>query len=81
MPFCLEPKNPRQDINPQEVLVDLMQRLTSKYGLLFYRYRVASFAVAGLEVHHSGRAVVERVNDIPRVEAWVREYAHTLRTY
>ncbi len=68
MPFCLEPKNPREDAKAQEVLVDLMQRLTSKYGLMFYRYRIASFSAIGLTVHQSGRAVVERVSDLPRVE-------------
>jgi len=81
MPFCLEPKKPGQDTTAQEVLVDLMQRLMSKFGLVFYRYRIASFSARGLAVHQAGQAVVERVEDLPRVEAWVQECTATIRTH
>ena len=81
MPFCLEPKTPRDDATAQEVLVDLMQRLTSKYGLVFYRYRIASYGAVGLAVHQTGRANVERVGDLPRVATWVEQYSATIRTH
>jgi hypothetical protein len=81
MPFCLEPKKPGEDTTAQEVLVDLMQRLMSKFGLVFYRYRMASFSARGLAVHQTGRAVVERVEDLPRVETWVRAYSATIRAH
>lgn len=79
MPFCLEPKRSREDASQQEILVDHMQRLTSKFGLLFYRYRMASFGAVGLAVHRAGQMVVERVDDLPHVEIWVQEYSTTLR--
>lgn len=81
MPFCLEPKKAGEDVTAQEVLVDHMQRLLSKYGLVFYRYRLASYGARGLAVHQTGRAVVERVEDLPRVETWVKTYSGTLRAH
>jgi hypothetical protein len=81
MPFCLEPKKAGEDLTAQEVLVDHMQRLLSKYGLVFYRYRMASFSALGLAVHQTGRAVVERVEDLPRVETWVQTYSEMLRAH
>ena len=79
MPFCLEPKRSREDATPQELLVDHMQRLTSMFGMLFYRYRIPSFGAAGLAVHNAGQMVVERVDELPHVETWVQEYSTTLR--
>jgi hypothetical protein len=81
MPFCLEPKSSRDDATAQETLVDHMQRLTGKFGLLFYRYRMASFAALGLAVHLAGKMIVERVDDLPRVETWVQDYSTTLRAH
>ena len=79
MPFCLEPKRSREDATPQETLVDHMQRLTSKFGMLFYRYRMASYGAVGLAVHKAGEMIVERIDDLPLVETWVQNYSSTLR--
>ncbi len=79
IPFCLEPKGQKYDVAGQELLVDHMQRLTHKYGIIFYRYRVASYAAKGLRIHDQGQHLIERVADIPRIVEWVREYSQALR--
>jgi hypothetical protein len=79
MPFCLEPKGQNQDVAAQELLVDHMQRLTHKYGVIFYRYRIASYAAKGLLIHDHGEHLIERVADIPKIAEWVQEYSQALK--
>lgn len=80
IPFCLEPKGQNQEVNAaQEVLVDHMQRLMHKHGIIFYRYRVACYAAKGLHIHGQGQYLIERVADLPRIVEWVRVYSQTLR--
>jgi hypothetical protein len=79
MPFCLEPQGHDDGSTPQELLVDHMQRLTHKFGTLFYRYRMAHHAAEGLRIHSGGRFRVERIGDLPKVIDWVQTYSTTLR--
>ena len=80
MPFCLEPKGQSQEVYAaQEVLVDHVQRLMPKYGIILYRYRIAYYAAKGLHIHGQGQYLIERVADLPRIVEWVREYSRTLR--
>lgn len=78
MPFCLEPKGVDDAVDAQEVAVDNMQRLTSQFGVLFYRYRMANFAAIGLQSAQSGN-LVERVDELPRVTEWVTLYSQRLK--
>ena len=79
MPFCIEAKGHDDGASAQEVLADHMQRLTKKYGTVIYRYRLARHAAEGLLIHQGGLHEVQRVNELPRILAWVREYSDSLR--
>lgn len=79
MPFCIEAKSHDENTSAQEVLVDHMQRLTKKYGIIIYRYRLAKHAAEGLRIHHRGDHEVQRANDLHKITEWVRGYSDTLR--
>lgn len=79
MPFCIEAKGHDDGASAQEVLADHMQRLTKKYGMVIYRYRLARYAADGLLIHESGLHEVQRANELPKILAWVREYSDSLR--
>ena len=57
-----------------------MQRLTAQFGILFYRYRLANYAAAGLRVRDAHGYLIERVDELPRVAEWVSAYSERLRT-
>lgn len=78
MPFCIVPKQSDEAAHTQEVAVAHMQRLTAQFGVVFYRYRVPQYAARGIVA--SARHLVERVDELPRVGDWVRQYSDQLRT-
>ncbi len=77
MPFCVTPKRAEEAAQTQEIAVGYMQKLTAQFGVLFYRYRVPHYAAKGIvaSAHHA----VERVDELPKVEDWVRQYSEQLR--
>ena len=78
MPFCLEPKA-NEDFDRQEIAVDHMQKLVNQFGILVYRYRMASYAARGLKVNAESGHLIERLDELPRVAQWVRDYSDRLR--
>jgi hypothetical protein len=79
MPFCLEPKQGDSSATPQEVLYGHAQYLTSKYGVIFYRYRLPRYASIGIDIHTSGIHKIERMDDLPKVVTWVQQYQEKLK--
>jgi len=79
MPFCLEAKGHDDSATAQEILVDHMQRLTKKFGIIIYRYRLARHAAEGLRIHQNGTHEVQRADEVHKIVAWVREYSDSLR--
>lgn len=79
IPFCIEPKGADDETTAQDVLVDHMQRLTKKYGIIVYRYRMARWAADGLRLHAQGAFTIERINELANVMQWVQAYSQTLR--
>ncbi len=80
IPFCLDPKASDDPSIAQEIAVDYnMQRLTNQFGVIFYRYRLPYFAAVGLRVHAQAGHLIERVDELPRVEQWVQTYTTRLR--
>jgi len=57
-----------------------MQKLVTQFGILVYRYRLPYYAARGLEGRVQHGHLVERANDLPRVEQWVQTYSKRLRT-
>ena len=79
MPFCLEPKISDDPLETQEIAVGNMQRLTNKFGMLFYRYRMPHFAGKGIRANVEQGHLVERIDELPKVANWVRQYLDELR--
>lgn len=79
MPFCLEPKSVDDAVLAQEIAVGNMQRLTNMFGVLFYRYRMPHFAAKGMRIRQDAGHLIERADELPRVEAWVQAYSDRLR--
>jgi hypothetical protein len=77
MPFCVTPKRAEDAAQTQEFAVGNMQKLTAQFGVLFYRYRVPHFAAKGIAA--SVQHPVERVDELPKVETWVKQYSDQLR--
>lgn len=79
MPFCIEARGHDDTASPQEVLVDHMQRLTKKYGIIVYRYRLARHAAEGLRIHERTEHEVQRADELYKIIQWVREYSEILK--
>jgi hypothetical protein len=79
MPFCLEPKGAADAFEAQEIAVANMQRLTNQFGMLFYRYRMPYFAAKGIKANTEQGHMVERIDELPRVQQWVQQYSDQLR--
>lgn len=77
IPFCFVPNGVGDPELSQEGAVATMQRHTTQFGVLFYRYRVPHYAAKGIAA--SGQHTVERINDLPRVSDWVQQYSNQLR--
>lgn len=80
MPFCLEPKSNDETIPQRAVAIDHIQRLTAKYGVMFYRERMPVFTARGIAINQNAGHVVERIDELPQVADWVRAYSQVLRT-
>lgn len=78
MPFGLEPEE-ADDIAYDEVLTGYMQSVGHKYGVLFYRDRVARHLADGLRLVAKGERSIERVPDIEEIVSWVAKYQKRLR--
>lgn len=79
MPFCLEPKGADDPNVAQEISVGNMQRLTNQFGVLFYRYRMPHYAAKGIKVKAEQGYLVERIDELPKVQEWVETYSGQLR--
>lgn len=79
MPFCLEPKGADDAVEAQESAVGNMQRLTNKFGMLFYRYRMPHFAARGIRASVEQGHLVERIDELTKVAEWVQLYSDRLR--
>ena len=76
MPFCFKSKRDEDATLTQENAVGKMQRLTAQFGVLFYRYRMLHYAAKGIIA--SAQHLVERIDELPRVQLWVQEYSDQL---
>jgi hypothetical protein len=79
MPFGLEPEDPEDGTPYEDVLKDHMQGIGYKFGMLFYRDRIAKHLAAGLTLIGSGEKDIERSKDIKKVTQWVEKYTERLR--
>ena len=80
MPFDLEP-NSRDESTPYEtVLVDYMQSITTKFGLLFYRHRLTRYFSDGLRLINEGEVNIEGHLEAMGVTRWVDKHLRRLRT-
>lgn len=78
IPFCLEPPPPGSGVSYEDVLKDHVQSLMHKYGVVFYRYRIAKFVADGMRLQRGKGQTIERVQDFPEVLKWVRSYRKRL---
>ena len=79
MPFGLEPEDPNDGTSYEDLLRDYMQSTAYRYGMLFYRDRIARYLAEGLSVFAAGEPNIERVADIGKVVTWVNAYTEKLR--
>lgn len=79
MPFGLEPEDPEDGTEYDDVLKDHMQSVAYRYGTLFYRDRIAKHLADGLQCFDQGEKDIERVQDIAEVVKWVNKYTEKLR--
>ncbi len=85
MPFCLASPSDAAALEHEEqehVLAAIRghnRRHALEHGELLYRHRVARFVAAGLALHARGVGPIERVADLPQVEAYVRAFRAQLR--
>lgn len=79
MPFCIEARGHDEIAWRQELLVDHMQRLTKKYGINIYRYRLEGHAAEDLRIHERTEYEVQRADELYRIIHWVREYSEILK--
>lgn len=80
MPFELEPDLPGNGTPYMQVLVDHVQSLNYKFGVLFYRDRVARYFGEGMHLIDAGETQIERYKDVPRIAKWVDNYLKRLQT-
>lgn len=78
MPFCLEPPESDAVSSYEEVLNDHMQSLISRYGYVFYRYRIAHYVEHGMRFHNEGQHINERAKDFAKISKWVNSYRKRL---
>jgi hypothetical protein len=79
MPFGLEPEDPEDGTQYEDVLKDYMQSVGYRFGTLFYRDRIAKHLADGLQIVASGETEIERVQDIGKVVTWVNKYTERLQ--
>jgi hypothetical protein len=78
MPFCLEPPPTDKSVSHDDVLRDHVQSLGYRYGIVFYRYRIAKFAAEGLRLHRENQHNIEGTEDFPEISKWVKKYRDRL---
>lgn len=81
IPFCLEPEERKPGRTDQrQLLSDYLQVLTVQFGIVFYRYRLVAFAARALALHHEGRIVLERHDELHDIRSWVTCCRHRIET-
>ena len=80
IPFCLEePRGRDGAFTSQERLRSRMERLTKKFGILYYRYRLPRHAAQAKELADAGIGPIERLDEVHRLEEWVGLFREKLR--
>lgn len=79
MPFGLEPEDQEEGTPYEDVLKDYMQSVGYRYGMLFYRDRIARYLVEGLQLIAAGENQIERRAEVGKVVKWVEGYTKRLR--
>lgn len=79
MPFELEPEDPEDGTQYEDVLKDHMQSIGYRFGTLFYRDRIAKHLADGLQFIADGETAIERSSDLGKVVKWVENYTKRLR--
>jgi hypothetical protein len=79
MPFELEPEDPEDGTQYEDVLKDHMQSIGYRFGTLFYRDRIAKHLADGLQLISDGETAIERSSDLGKVVKWVENYTKRLR--
>ncbi|MGB6688767.1 MAG: hypothetical protein WBE76_13095 [Terracidiphilus sp.] len=80
MPFGLEPDLPGDGTPYKEVLVDHLQGIGYKFGLLFYRDRIARHFGDGMRLIEAGETQIERHENLPKIVKWVNNYSKRLQS-
>jgi len=79
IPFCIDaPPEESGEFTEQERLFDKMRWLTTEFGILFYRYRVAHYAARAQQLCDRSISPIERIDDVPLIQAWIRECRNRL---
>ncbi len=72
-PFCVEPPQENHErYSPEEVLRGHMLQLNRRFGVFFYRYRVAAHVGRALELAKQGISPIEERHRLRDVRSWVR---------
>ena len=79
MPFELEPEDPEDGTQYEDVLKDYMQSIGYRFGTLFYRDRIAKHLADGLQLIADGETAIERSSELNKVVKWVENYTKRLR--
>lgn len=71
VPYCVE--------RGTATLQQKIHILTKQYGHFYYRYVIPKFAKIGHELGLQHTTAVDRINDIEKVKAWVKETLDSMR--
>jgi len=71
-------KTSAEDFSLPVRLEDYMQLLTTQFGIVFYRYRLAHYAARGLRLTEGGHVGIERVGELKDIVDWVTRYRSEL---
>lgn len=72
IPFALEPEDPSDSSVGYDALVkDYADMLTEGFGDVFYRDRLAHYALRGIALIEAGNTEIDGFGDVPRIQTWV----------
>lgn len=79
IPFCLEEPQARTgEFTPQERLHSRMERLTRRFGILFYRYRLPRLAAESRQLALEGVEPIEGLDRAHLLQDWVQSFRKKL---
>jgi hypothetical protein len=81
MPFALEPDDPSDtSVGYDELMDDYAEIVTDEFGDVFYRDRLAYFALRGKALIEAGNTEIDGFSAVPQIRLWVTKQFEELST-